>query len=77
MEKEKVFEEFKEIMVKNSWTYNRMTTEEQNNFLEHLNWERTQKIVKGTYTQRWKILNELYYYYLLGLGYDGCDWRGK
>lgn len=76
MEKEKVFVEFKEMII-NSWTYNRMTNEEQNKFFEHLTWERAQKIIKGTYAQRWNILNELYHCYLLGLGYDGFNWREK
>ena len=40
-----------------------------------LNKEITQKVISGTYRQRWEILNALYSMFLEGCGYNGCNWR--
>lgn len=63
-------------MIKNSWTYNKMTEDEQNAWFEKvINTERTQNSLKGTYNQRWNILQALYGAYLIGIGYDNFSWR--
>jgi hypothetical protein len=73
-DKEKVLEDFIN-MIKDSWTYARLTKEEKENFIDHLSWQRTKHILKGTYKQRWETLNELYWFYLLGIGYKDFNWR--
>lgn len=58
-----------------SWTFLRMTEEEQIKCIDTLRWAMEQRIIKGTYETRWRIMNGLYYAFLEGLGYDGGDWR--
>ena len=58
-----------------SWTWAKLTDDEKNEFGEALNKEATQKIVSGTYRQRWETLNALYSMFLKGCGYSGCNWR--
>lgn len=72
--KEQVFNNFVE-MIKNSWTYNRMTETEKERCIHVLLDNRTQNDIKGTYIQRWKALNTVYNAFLMGLGYDGFLWR--
>ena len=36
---------------------------------------RTANAIKGTYNQRWNILQALYGAYLIGIGYDNFSWR--
>lgn len=62
-------------MIKNSWTYNRLTKEEKNRLLNAL--ERSKDVVKGTYKQRWEILQAIYSSFLVGCGYNGFNWREK
>lgn len=73
-DKDKVIEDFSK-MIKDSWTWARLTKEEKDIFMEHISWERTKNILKGTYNQRYEILNELYFFYLLGIGYIPIGWR--
>lgn len=37
--------------------------------------DRVIEIQKGTYKQRWCVLQAIYYAYLLGLGYEPIGWR--
>ena len=63
-------------MIKNSWTYEKMTEDEQNNWFEKVvNNVRTEKCLKGTYIQRWEILQAMYNAYLVGIGYTDFNWR--
>lgn len=62
-------------MILNSWTYNRLTKTEKNNFNETMNHTKTKKALKGTYEQRWEILQAIYGAFLYGCGYDGPNWR--
>ena len=74
--KEQAIEDFIQ-MIKESWTYQRLTKKEQDNFISHLYWERTSKIIKGSYLERYNLLNDLYWFYLLGIGYTDFTWREK
>lgn len=76
MNKEHAKEVF-EIMIENSWTYKRMTREEQTRFWEVLENHQTKKALKGTYQKRWDTLQAIYTSYLMGIGYDGFAWREK
>ena len=62
-------------MIIKSWTWARLTNAEKNKFGDELAKEITQKVISGTYRQRWEILNALYSMFLEGCGYNGIDWR--
>jgi hypothetical protein len=74
LEKENVLENFKN-MIKKAWTYDKMTTQEQNALMDVLNHPNTTTALKGKYHQRWDVLNAIYWGYLKGLGYNGFNWR--
>ena len=54
-----------------SWTWARLADEERNRAMDAI--EETK--LSGTYDQRWATLNSVYNAFLLGVGYDGCNWR--
>lgn len=64
-------------MVKLSWTYAKLTKEEQNDLLERFAWAQELDILKGTYDARWKILDAMYGSFLAALGYyhNPSNWR--
>ena len=72
--KEQVFDDFIK-MICNSWTYGKMTKEEKETCLNVLSSYRTIHDIKGTYIQRWKALNTVYYAFIMGLGYSDFTWR--
>ena len=74
MEKEKALYDFK-VMIEKSWTYEKMTREEKDNWERVLNDVRTITCLKGNYDTRWNILQALYMSYLIGIGYDSFNWR--
>ena len=63
-------------MIKQSWTYAKMTKEEQEKWLQVLyDTSRTENCLKGNFYQRWDILNAIYSAYLIGIGYTDFNWR--
>ena len=56
-------------MVKNSWTYGRMTEEEQKEVMFALSEADCQGLLSGGYDQRWKQCNAIYTAFLYALGY--------
>lgn len=62
-------------MIKESWTYNKMTYEEKERLLDMLDSNRTKDALKGTYDNRWCVLQAIYGAYLIGIGYDNFNWR--
>lgn len=62
-------------MIKQSWTYGKMTISERNAWDSLLEHTRTTDALKGTYKQRFDILNAVYYSYLIGIGYSDFSWR--
>ena len=58
-----------------SWTFQRMTEEEREKCLDALNWGASAGAVKGAKNARWLILQALYNAFLVGIGYDGPNWR--
>lgn len=52
-----------------------MTDTEKHRWSEVLNNVRTDNCLKGTYNQRWDILQAIYHSYLIGLGYTDFNWR--
>ena len=72
--KESAQEDWTDKSIK-SWTWAKLTDEEKNKFGDELNKASMQKIISGTYRQRWGILSALYSMFLDGCGYSGCNWR--
>ena len=72
--KENVFKDHLD-MIKNSWTYARLTNEEKER-LEELYYKNcVRNSIKGTYNQRYETLNILYSVFLSGVGYTNGNWR--
>ena len=74
MVKENALDEFIK-MTEQSWTFEKMTQQEKKTLYDIFNNIRTEKALKGTYSQRWNILQAIYGAYLNGIGYSGCNWR--
>ena len=75
--KDFVFTDYLE-MIKNSWTYARMTKEEKEKIQEILTNGRIKEDIKGTYKQKYRALNAVYHAFLIGIGYNNePDWRGE
>lgn len=70
-------------MIKKSWTWDRLTQKEKNQFIEGfetvtVSWANSgDNVVKGTYKDRWKACNAMYHMFLAGVGYDNNDPRWK
>ena len=71
IDKEQAHADFLAIL-RNSWTFARMTQEEQQKAIQALD---CSKRVKGSYYQRWDVYQIIYDAFLLGVGYDGPSWR--
>ena len=63
--------DFFETVIIYSWTWKRLTDEEQYKFLNLPVWEH----IKGTKKQRLEIFNSIYHAFLVGLGYKSSGWR--
>lgn len=72
--KENALADFQELILQ-SWTYEKLTREERNQLFKVFEDIRTTQALKGTYYQRWGILQAIYKAFLLGVGYDSFDWR--
>ena len=62
-------------MVCRSWTFDRMTDREKHNAIDAILFTLEQSLLSGSFNQRWKQLQAVYNAFLLGLGYDGPNWR--
>lgn len=64
-------------MIKKSWTYKRLTKEEKESWYYTLNDVKTLNVLKGTFNQRWNVLQAIYGAFLnaLGYNYNPGDWR--
>ena len=62
-------------MIKKSWTYGKLTEKERNKLIEMIYSKRTENCLKGTYKQRWEILQIIYESFLMGLNYEPIGWR--
>ena len=65
-------------MCRRSWTWERMSEKERKNFLsifQHGPDGPAAVALRGSYLQRWNILQAIYSAFLSGLGYTGGDWR--
>ena len=59
-------------MIRNSWTFQRMTQKEQEKAIKALH---CPDMLQGSYKQRWYTLEAVYRAFLLGIGYAGAYWR--
>ena len=67
MKKENVLNDYL-VMIKNSWTYEKLI---KNIFYSI----RTENALKGTYKQRRAVLDAIYFAFLKGLNYEPIGWR--
>ena len=74
-EKENARRDFVE-MIKESWTFARLTETEKTDCIRLLT-EENGNAVKGSYLQRWEILNAIYYGFLAALGYMARPWAWR
>lgn len=61
--------------IKQSWTYEKLTIEERNRFEKVIFSVQIQNCLKGTYGQRYEILNSIYHSFLMALDYTPIGWR--
>lgn len=73
-DKNEVFNNYFE-MIKNSWTYNKLTNEEKEKLKDILTDSRILTDIKGSYNQRWSALNCIYFTFLKMLDYNPLNWR--
>lgn len=62
-------------VIKQSWTFEKLTKEEQEKILNVLNSNRTFEALKGGYFQRLEILHAIYHSFLIALNYEPIGWR--
>ena len=62
-------------MIKQSWTWAKLTEQEKEKFSELLEHPCSAVVIRGNYDQRWEACEALYHTYLEGLGYTPLDWR--
>ena len=62
-------------MIKQSWTWAKLTEQEKEKFSELLEHPCSAVVIRGNYDQRWEACEALYHTYLEGLGYKPLEWR--
>ena len=74
-QKEDALQDFAKMVYK-SWTFNRLTEEERKQLDKLLFYSApVVKALKGTYVQRWYILQAVYDGFMHGVGYTDNNWR--
>lgn len=64
--------------IKQSWTWAKLTDREKRVFESRLRVNTAQKLIQGTYQQRWSVYTAMYDMFLAGLGYfedSPLHWR--
>lgn len=75
LKKENVLNDFV-LMIEKSWTFERLTEGEKERLKTVLFDDvRTEEALKGTYNQRWAVLQAIYSTFLTAIGYNGFNWR--
>jgi hypothetical protein len=64
-----------ENMTKKSWSYERLTEEEKQEWKKTVDFIIFHSYGKGTYRTRWDLMQIAYMAFLNGCGYDGMNWR--
>ena len=73
-DKEYAVSEFEE-MIKNSWTYARLTADEQKRLSAFFSEVDCYDRVKGSYESRWEQCHLMYQAFLTALDYQAIGWR--
>lgn len=58
-------------MIVHSWTWDRMTLDERNRFVDSFD----PSMITGGESTRYRSMQAIYAAFLAGLGYDGPGWR--
>lgn len=61
--------------IKKSQSWNKLTKEEQTKFIKHINNISVKLTIKGTYNDRYLVLQDLYHTFLIALNYNPINWR--
>lgn len=72
--KEQAIKDFKD-MIQKSWTYEKFTQREQENYNNLLDCIENENRLIGNYKQRWDQLNNIYTAFLSALDYKPFGWR--
>ena len=64
-------------MIEKSWTWERLTDTERNNWYNMLDNGAARSAVKGDYRTRWDVLQAMYSAFLAALDYTWDAWREK
>lgn len=75
-DKEQALEDFISMIVK-SWTYDRFTKEEKTRCMNLFYELDALGQIKGSYKDRWNILQAIYRGFLVGLDYNPINWRSN
>lgn len=62
-------------MIKQSWTWAKLTEKEREKFLGLLEHPCSAVVIKGSYKDRWEACEALYHTFLDALGYAPLHWR--
>lgn len=62
-------------MIKNSWTYERLTSEERKRLIDLFNHVSVLNSLKYTKDHKWDVLHDVYYSFLIALEYTPIGWR--
>lgn len=60
-------------MIKNAWTWDKMTPEERSRCISAFTI--TRQFIKGSYSARWEMMHAIYEAFLIGIGCTSWDWR--
>ena len=63
------------VMIRKSWTYERMTEEEKRSCIDLFFSSISEEAISGSYWMRWRVCQAIYDAYLVGIGYNGWNWR--
>lgn len=75
MENKEIIEKFNEMVVK-SWTYDKLTPNEKENWNKVIfDNPMVENALKGREFQKYHILNTIYHSFIMGCGYDDFYWR--
>ena len=64
-------------IIRKSWTWAKLTEQEQNSFIDTVRSIIVRGDIKGTYKQRSLYMSNLYTMFLMGVGYDSPNWRNN
>lgn len=76
MDKKNALPKFWDI-TKKSWTYEKLTKKEKEKLKEVIFSTRTENALRGSFQERWDILQSIYFGFLMALDYEPINWRSE